>query len=104
MIYDCSEMSACIDQARQHYDSMLFKEALRCGFFEMQAARDKYRELTQGDMHHDLVMTFIESQAVVLSPICPHITEHIWSLIGKVCTHVESLRFPYSVAVASPSA
>jgi len=35
-------------------------------------------------MHCDLVFQFIESQALILSPICPHITEHIWRLIGKV--------------------
>jgi len=49
-----------------------------------QAARDKYRELEPAGMHSDLVFQFIECQALILSPICPHITEHIWQLIGKV--------------------
>jgi len=50
-----------------------------------QAARDKYRELEPSGMHCELVFKFIECQALILSPICPHVTEHIWQLIGKVC-------------------
>ena len=30
-----------------------------------------------------LVRQFIEWQTVVLSPICPHVAEHIWKLLGK---------------------
>lgn len=64
---------------------MLFKEALRTGFFEMQACRDKYRELnSNAEMHIDLVLKFIEIQALLMSPICPHVAEHIWGLLGKV--------------------
>lgn len=64
---------------------MLFKEALRTGFFELQAARDKYRELCHNDaMHKDLVWKFIEIQCLLMSPICPHVAEHVWHLIGKV--------------------
>jgi leucyl-tRNA synthetase len=40
----------------------LFKEALRTGFFDLQAARDDYRTAVGGDalMHRDLVFRFIE--------------------------------------------
>lgn len=63
---------------------MLFKEALRTGFFEFQAIRDKYRELSTNEgMHRDLIMKFIEVQALLMSPICPHVAEHVWGLIGR---------------------
>ena len=35
-------------------------------------------------MNWQLVMRFIEVQCLLLCPICPHITEHMWELIGKV--------------------
>ena len=35
-------------------------------------------------MNWELVERFIEIQALLLSPICPHVTEHIWTLLGKV--------------------
>ena len=77
-------MNRGIAETKANYDKMLFKEAVRTGFFEFQASRDKYRELTQNDMHAELVMKFIETQIIILSPICPHVTEYIWSLLGKV--------------------
>lgn len=75
-----SEMNKLMANTNHNYDKMLFREALRTGFFEMQQARDKYRELSgmQG-MHTRLVQQFIQWQALALSPICPHVAEHIWS-------------------------
>lgn len=64
---------------------MMFKEVLRTGFYELQAARDKYRELTVIEgMHGGLVRKYLEVQALLLCPICPHVSEYVWSLLGKV--------------------
>ncbi len=53
-----------------------------------QASRDKYRELSMEGMHHDLVFRFIEVQTIMLAPVCPHLCEHIWELLGKVSSVV----------------
>lgn len=80
-----SEINLKIKETDEFYVKMLFKEALRTGFFELQAARDKYRELSALEgMHVNLVLRFIEVQALLLSPICPHVSEHVWGLLGKV--------------------
>lgn len=34
-------------------------------------------------MHIDLVFDYIQRQALLLSPICPHVCEHVWSLLGN---------------------
>jgi leucyl-tRNA synthetase len=79
-----SEINLKICETDDNYQRMLFKEALRTGFYELQASRDKYRELTLMEgMNKDLVIQFIEVQAVLLSPICPHVAEHVWQLLGK---------------------
>ncbi|KAM4746906.1 leucine--tRNA ligase, cytoplasmic [Rhinophrynus dorsalis] len=78
-----SEINAGIEKTGQNYEKMMFKEALKTGFFEFQAAKDKYRELAIEGMHRDLVFRFIETQTLLLAPICPHLCEHIWSLLGK---------------------
>lgn len=52
-----------------------------------QALRDMYREICGGQdgaMNETLVFRFIETQALILSPICPHIGEQIWQILGKV--------------------
>lgn len=76
-----SEMNQKIAETEKNYENMQFKEALRTGFFELQQSRDKYRELCGGlsGMYKELVMKFIKIQAVLLSPICPHVAEYIWS-------------------------
>uniref|UniRef100_A0A8C9WVH4 Leucine--tRNA ligase, cytoplasmic n=1 Tax=Scleropages formosus TaxID=113540 RepID=A0A8C9WVH4_SCLFO len=78
-----SEMNAGIIKTEQQYEKMMYKEALKSGFFEFQAVKDKYRELTMEGMHRDLVFQFIENQTLLLAPICPHLCEHIWTLLGK---------------------
>ncbi len=37
-----------------------------------------------------LIKRFIEVQCLLLAPICPHITEHIWGLLGKVATPINN--------------
>lgn len=78
-----SEMNAGIIKTDQNYEKMMFKEALKTGFFEFQASKDKYRELATEGMHKELVFRFIEVQTILLAPFCPHLCEHIWTLLGK---------------------
>ncbi|XP_054611719.1 leucine--tRNA ligase, cytoplasmic-like [Dunckerocampus dactyliophorus] len=78
-----SEMNAGILKTELHYDRMMFKEALKSGFFEFQTAKDKYRELAIEGMHKELVFQFIERQTLLLAPICPHLCEYTWGLLGK---------------------
>jgi len=52
--------------------------------FCTQAAKDKYRELAIEGIHKDLVFEFIERQTLLLAPICPHLCEYTWGLLGKV--------------------
>ncbi|KAM3723058.1 Leucine--tRNA ligase [Dirofilaria immitis] len=80
-----NEMNSAIHKTCDSYEQTLFKEALKYGFFEYQSYRDKYRELCGGDteMHVDMVFKWIETQAIILSPICPHVCEQIWHILGK---------------------
>lgn len=38
---------------------------------------------TERPMHKTLVLRFIEVQIILLAPICPHYTEHLWGLMGN---------------------
>lgn len=78
-----SEMNKCIKETDAFYAKMMYKEALRAGFYELQAARDKYRELSFDGMHHALVYDFIRVQTLLLSPICPHVCDYIWKSLLK---------------------
>jgi leucyl-tRNA synthetase len=56
-----------------------YKDAMKYGFYELQSARDWYREVTADiGMHADLVRYWITVAAILASPIAPHFAEHIW--------------------------
>jgi len=78
-----SSINKAIDETDTNYKNMMYREALKTGFYELQAARDRYREGCMVGMHRDLVFRFIEVQTLLLCPICPHLAEHLWELIGK---------------------
>jgi leucyl-tRNA synthetase len=81
-----SEINRAIKVTKGHYETMLYKEALKSGFFEFQSARDRYREVSSAEpLHAGLIMRFIQVQLILLSPICPHICDHIWqNVLGNV--------------------
>jgi len=86
-----SEINLKLNETAENYEKLLFKEALKSGFFELQGARDKYRELCgEAGMSKPLVLRYLEVQAIMLSPVCPHICDHVWSLLGKEGTILNS--------------
>ena len=67
------------------YESMMFKEAAKYAFFDYQDARDKYRELciSKANMSRQLIKEFIRTQAIILAPICPHLGEKVFEMLGE---------------------
>lgn len=79
-----SALNKAIQETDAFYERTQYREALRTGFFELQTARDHYRTLLEEQpMHGDLILRFIEVQALLLSPVCPHFSEKVWKMIGK---------------------
>eukprot|EP00899_Mesostigma_viride_P015955 jgi/Mesvir1/24360/Mv11033-RA.2 len=77
-----NEINIAVRESCRLYESMMFREALKAAFYDLQSARDEYRLAcaAQG-MHRDLALRFIEVQMRLLAPICPHFCEHVWSNI-----------------------
>ena len=68
---------------------------MKFGFYELQSARDWYREVTADiGMHADLVRYWISVAAVLASPIAPHFAEHIWRGILQHPTSIQNARWP----------
>lgn len=86
-----SEMYMKTKETDENYQKLLFREALRSGFFEFQSCRDKYRELCGAEgMHAELVIEFIRRQVILLAPICPHASEYVWKLLGNKSSIVDA--------------
>lgn len=84
-----------IEETQKHYENMMFREAVRTGFYNLQAARDEYRQATaEKEMRLDLIEFFVEVQTLLLAPICPHTCEHVWKNVLKKQTHVVIAGYP----------
>lgn len=76
-----NEIVNLAEQARQSYEKLQYREALKSGFFDFGSLRDQYRNFCGSDgMHEQSIMRWIEVQTVILAPIAPHICEFIWSV------------------------
>ena len=74
---------------------MEYKDAVKYGFYEMQLARDWYREATADvGMHKDLAIYWIRTATLLILPIAPHFSEHIWLATLKEPKSVQLARWP----------
>lgn len=87
-----AEINRAIVLAREAYQQMLYREVVKVAFFELQNARDRYRDVTVTHgtvgMNRDLLKRFFEVQSQIMSPIIPHFAEHVWM---TVLGHPESI-------------
>lgn len=77
--------------------STFYKLALKSGFYDLQSARDSYRENCRAagvGMHKDLVQQFIEFQALLITPIAPHWAEYVWLEILKKNSTIQNALYP----------
>jgi len=79
-----NEINIAVKMTEQHYQNFMFREALKTGFFDLQAARDEYRfSCGAGGMNYDLVWRFMDVQTRLITPICPHYSEYVWRKLLK---------------------
>lgn len=94
-----AEMDSLIENAYKAYDNMDFKEALKLGLYDFEAARNWYRlqclpENGGEGMHKDLVFTWIRNNALLMTPFTPHFSDFIWHQILGEKGSVQNAAFP----------
>ncbi|KAF2262028.1 leucyl-tRNA synthetase [Lojkania enalia] len=97
-----NEMAALVQETKEHNDAYLWKNAVKSGFYDFTAARDFYREATKSagvGMHHDLVLQYIELQALLLTVVAPHWAEYIWLDVLKKSDTIQNARYPDAAPV-----
>ncbi|KDR74066.1 hypothetical protein GALMADRAFT_141803 [Galerina marginata CBS 339.88] len=89
------EVNDLINITQSHYEATNYKDAHKFGFYDFQSTRDWYREVTaKVGMHADLVLYWIRNAALLVTPIAPHFTEHIWSSTLKQPKSVQTALWP----------
>jgi leucyl-tRNA synthetase len=81
-----NEMNSIVHECRQHYEDTNYKLALKSALYDFTSARDFYRESCAAagiKTHQDLILRYIELQALLLAVIAPHWSEYIWLEVLK---------------------
>lgn len=90
-----NEINGLTEQVESLYDRALYKDVCKYGFYELQSARDLYRDATvEHGMHADLVKQWIRVQALLMAPIAPHFSEHLYRHILGEKGSVQTASFP----------
>lgn len=82
-----NELKACALQADAAYGKLQFREALKFSFHQLTIERDNYKlaldaEKNPERMHRDVLWAYFETLAITLSPLCPHVCQHLWQITG----------------------
>lgn len=103
-----NEMNAIVKECHAHYEHTYYKLALKSALYDFTSARDFYREASTAagiKMHKDLVLRYIELQALLLTVIAPHWSEYIWLEVLHKPSTIQNELFPTAPApVASLTA
>ncbi|KAJ5777740.1 hypothetical protein N7520_000986 [Penicillium odoratum] len=100
-----NEINALVRETQKHYQDTNFKLALKAGLFDFTSARDTYREASAASgvgMNRDVLMRYIELQALMLAPVAPHWAEHVWLEVLKKSESIHYAKFP-TVPEPSPA-
>lgn len=90
-----NEINIAIQATDKNYSECMFREALKSGFYDLQAARDEYRlSCGAGGMNRDLLCRFMDVQTRLITPICPHYAEYVWKELLKKDGYVVKAGWP----------
>lgn len=81
-----NEIDYLVDATAAEFHKMCYRDGIHRGWFDMMIARDLYRDWSVKcniPMHADVITRFMNAIAVIMSPVCPHWCDNIWSLLGN---------------------
>ncbi|KAL3508195.1 hypothetical protein ACH5RR_033577 [Cinchona calisaya] len=90
-----NEINIAVQMTEKNYGDYMFREALKTGFYDLQAARDEYRlSCGSGGMNCTLLKRFMDVQTRLIAPICPHYSEYVWRELLKKEGFIITAGFP----------
>ncbi|MCL7034125.1 hypothetical protein MKW94_024962 [Papaver nudicaule] len=90
-----NEMDIAVTETEKNFNEYMFRDALKTGFYDLQAARDEYRfSCGTNGMNRDLLWRFMDVQTRLVTPICPHYAEYVWRMLLKKDTFVIKAGWP----------
>jgi len=98
-------MNRLVEETKEFYAKMYYREACRTAFYEFSGSFDQYRDICKSGKilpNKALTLRYLEWQMIILSPITPHFCEHGWGLLGKAGSVLDA-RWPTPTAAVDPA-
>ncbi|HKW43916.1 MAG TPA: leucine--tRNA ligase, partial [Thermoplasmata archaeon] len=73
-----SVLNRSVAATRAAMEQMVYKAALRHGYFDLQTAWSWYNRRSEGRPHRNVLARFIEVETKILAPFVPHLAEEVW--------------------------
>ncbi|OTB07677.1 hypothetical protein M426DRAFT_53369 [Hypoxylon sp. CI-4A] len=92
-----NHLNQLVAETKSQYDQYLFKNAIKIGFYDLTSARDFYQNSSKAagiPMHRKLIHRFTELQALILAPVAPHWSEHVWLEVLEKKESILKARWP----------
>lgn len=100
-----ANIAKVVENTKQSYQNALFRDCIKYAFHGLSSHFAEYCKLIRSfyrsdvkpyplELHGDLVKKYIEVSALILSPICPHWSEYIWTTLLKNKTSVRISKWP----------
>ncbi|MCL7028532.1 hypothetical protein MKW94_019039 [Papaver nudicaule] len=90
-----NEINIAVIETEKNFNAYMFRDTLKTGFCDLQAARDEYRfSCGINEMNCDLLWRFMDVQTRLITPICPHYAEYVWRTLLKKDTFVIKAGWP----------
>ena len=72
-------MARLIEETKDAYDSMRFRDVIKYGFFEFQGVKDDYLVFKKlGQPSWRALLKYMEWQLLIICPIVPHLADYCW--------------------------
>lgn len=72
-------MNIAVHRTWDAYQKMLFRDALKFGFFDLMSARDTYRFSSKATpLNGSLIERYLEISTRLMVPVAPHTMDHVW--------------------------
>lgn len=101
-----NHMNQLIALTGEHFSAMQWRDGLQTCFFEYLLARDTYRDACTKSgtpMRRDILMRYLETHLIMLSPITPHFCQHMWANVLSREGLVMDATWPVVTAPVDPS-
>ena len=79
-----NELDYLIEQSFKEFEAMCYRDGIHRCWYDLLIARDFYRDWAvkcNKTLHKDVMERFVHALVVMMSPITPHWSEELWSVV-----------------------